>query len=131
MKAKKIIIITLVVIVVLGIVLVPVQINYCKKLREDKMWEDFINLGQIEVITYLNINEDPAFVNTATEDRLMVVPEKYYPAKESALGYGRACVYVTVDGDMVACFGSLTYTEEYYADKLGVKPRGPFGQKNN
>jgi len=64
---------------------------------------------------YININEDPDFVNTATEDAPMEVPEKYYTYVESVQGDGRVYVFVRYDGSVEAYFGTPEKTRGYYS----------------
>ena len=84
--------------------------------REDaEAMDDYYSLRNVIAEAYINIfYADPNFVNAATEEEPMVIPDQYYSHKESAMGDGRDYAVVKTDGSVVAYFGSPEKTSEYY-----------------
>jgi len=119
MSTKKKTVILFAMIAVIMTVLILMQVNYYITLRDKRLKEDYYKLRQVKATAYINLKHDPEFINTATSDQPMALPESYYPAAESALGYGPVRVYITVDDSVIAYFGEPTYTEAYYADQIG------------
>lgn len=80
-------------------------------------------LHDVVAEAYINIQQDPNFVNTATDDAPMEVPEKYYTYVESVQGHGRVHVTVDKNGYVDAYFGSPEKTQGYYVDLGGESPQ--------
>lgn len=68
---------------------------------------------------YITTHRDPNFVNTATKDKPMEVPEKYYTYVESVQGHGPVYVFIDVDGNIDAYFGSPEKGMDYYLALTG------------
>lgn len=107
------------VLVMLLMVAVPSCIAYRREQQSKADNEDAAALRSVIAEAYVNINDDPEFVNTATEDQPMEIPEKYYTYVESVQGDGRVYVFVNVDGSVDAYFGSPERVIGYYADLAG------------
>ena len=105
------------VVALASITLVIINVPRLNKRENDHA--DATALRTVIAEAYININEDRDFVNTATEDQPMEVPEKYYTYVESVQGDGRVYVFVNVDGSVGAYFGSPEKGIGYYADLAG------------
>lgn len=112
-KAKSILIIAALAgcIILVGVVLL---IDYAENVEIEKCHTDFMNLYSVQIEAEMKIYEDACFENTATDEQYMLVPEKYYTNRESAMGDGPLRVYITKDGTVIACFGDLEHIQEYY-----------------
>lgn len=116
-KVKWIILSAVMASLVLIVCLIVVKYS---EIRKDRYYENFISLYEVQCETCINIVKDPDFINTATADQHMVVPEAYYTDRISAVkGDGTLCVYLTIDGDVIAYFGD--HGIEHY--DLGFLPR--------
>ncbi len=107
---KRKVIWILVALCLLGVFCIPV---YQEKKRENNQ-TDGLALHSIIAEAYLNINADPDFINTASENQPMEIPEKYYTYVESVQGDGCVHVVVYADGHVDAYFGTPEKTREYY-----------------
>lgn len=101
----------------------------CSQIKEDIQNqhdnEDAASLRSVVAEAYINMHSDPDFVNTATEDEAMLVPEKYYTYVESVQGHGPVFVYVTIDGNVHAFFGEPYRDIHYYAEVTGERTTLP------
>ena len=98
-----------------GCILLP---SYLRR-QEEYDQEDARVLRSVIAEAYININKDPEFENTATEDQPMKIPEKYYTYVESVQGDGPVYVFVDMDGCVDAYFGSPEKVIGYYVDLAG------------
>jgi hypothetical protein len=103
---------------VIGIVLLLVN-GYHIEQQKEHDHTDADALRSVIAEAYININEDAEFVNTATEDHPMEIPEKYYTYVESVQGDGRVYVFIDVEGNFNAYFGTPEKTIRYYAAVAG------------
>lgn len=78
--------------------------------------EDAAALRSVIAETYITTSQDPEFVNTATKEDPMEIPEKYYAYAESVQGHGRVYVFIDVDGNISAYFGSPEKVISFYDD---------------
>lgn len=115
MKVKDKIINVLLLASLLGIAAI-ILINVYNTKKQENNQADATTLRSVIAEAYININEDREFVNTATENQPMEVPEKYYTYVESVQGDGRVYVFVNADGSVDAYFGSPEKTIGYYVD---------------
>lgn len=76
--------------------------------------EDVGRLRNAIAEAYININKDPMFINTATDDQPMEIPEKYYTAHESFRGDGAMHMVVYADGDVRGYYGKPERDLHYY-----------------
>lgn len=90
--------------------------------------EDYDTLHYVIAEAYINVRADSNFVNTATEDEPMVIPDKYYAYQESAMGDGRAYAVIDSDGRVDAYFGSPDKNQEHYS-VYGDHHRGQLSEK--
>lgn len=127
MKIVKRIALVLILACVIGVILdVGYGIFACEGFRmsREKNNQDCAMLRSIHAEAYINIHEDPYFVNAATYNQPMEVPEKYYTYAESEQGHGRVHVVAFVDGDVEAYFGTSEKTVAYYSYGEG-RPKPP------
>lgn len=75
---------------------------------------DIAALRSVIAEAYIRTKSDSAFVNTATDNQPMELPEIYYTPVESAQGHGRVHVIVYADGEVSAYFGTPERTLKYY-----------------
>lgn len=68
---------------------------------------------------YITTHRAQNFVNTATKDKPMEIPEKYHTYVESVQGHGRVYVFIDVDGNIDAYFGSPEKGMDYYLALTG------------
>jgi len=103
------------------IILVGISIAFvCYDVSEQKKDEaDATALCSVIAEAYININDDREFVNTATKDVPMEVPEKYYTYVESVQGDGRVYVFVDLNGSVSAYFGTPEKIPSYYVNFCG------------
>ena len=110
-----------------GIILPIILLNFCvmnspeylRKQQSKKDAADAASLRSVIAEAYLNINADSDFVNTATEDEPMEIPEKYYTYVESVQGDGPVHVVVDPNYNVEAYFGTPEKTRGYYEDLCG------------
>ena len=119
---KKVKIITVLALLVL-IVSTLTIIDYAKRNEKEKCYSDYLALYEVQAEAYINVHSDVDFKNTATDEQYMLVPEKYYTNRESAMGDGPLRVYITKDGTIIACFGDLEHVQAYY-DRGFLGPTG-------
>lgn len=119
MKIKDKVINVALLAVLLGTAAIILMNVYSAK-KQEKNQADATALRSVIAEAYININEDPDFVNTATENQPMEVPEKYYTYVESVQGDGRVYVFVHMDGSVDAYFGSPEKTIGYYVAVTGL-----------
>jgi len=106
-----------------GIIYTPVYKSY-----GDRFQEDVEQLRANISSAYMNTYTDLSFVNTATEDRPMEIPEKYYDRVESKLGKGRLYAVMYADNSVNTYFGTPETDYDYYIRREEVPnyPRFPF-----
>lgn len=81
--------------------------------------EDISHLRDGLAEAYININADPNFVNTATDDQPMVIPEKYYSGRDSFHGDGPMCAVVFANGSVETYYGSPEKNLDHYRYHCG------------
>ena len=118
-KVKIITVLALLVLIVTSLVI----INYAERKEEEKCYSDWLALFEVQAEAHINVHSDINFKNTATDEQYMLVPEKYYTNRESAMGDGPLRVYITKDGTIIACFGDLEHVQAYY-DRGFLGPMG-------
>lgn len=112
-KVKLILIITVLALLTVFVSILAIN-NYAKREEEEKCYSDWLALFEVQAEAYINVHSDINFKNTATDEQYMLVPEKYYTDRKSAMGDGPLRVYITKDGTVIACFGDLEHVREYY-----------------
>lgn len=126
MKVLKIITFTLLLALIADALFGVIACYRFEKSKDDytKDWE---SLRRITAEAYININESPDFVNTATAEQPMNIPDTYYTSVESALGYGHIFAVVYEDGTVEAYMGTPEKTLDYLrGEKFFARPRFPF-----
>jgi len=90
--------------------------------------EDIDQLRSTVAGVYFHSCTDPDFVNSATDDHPMQVPDKYYKVKKSKLGHGRTYAVMYADGDIEAYFGTPEKNYDFYMSgkEIPNSPRFPF-----
>lgn len=121
-KVKIILIITVLALLALLVSTLTI-IDYAKRNEKEKCYSDYLALYEVQAEAHINVHSDINFKNTATDEQYMLVPEKYYTNRESAMGDGPLRVYITKDGTVIACFGDLEHVQAYY-DRGFLGPMG-------
>lgn len=113
-----------IVVVSFLLVALPFVIEDCiAKHKSNLDKKDADALRNITSEAYVNIMSDPEFVNTATVDQLMEVPEKYYTYVESVQGHGPVYVFVDINYNVDAYFGTPEKDIRYYSDFTGTNKK--------
>jgi len=83
--------------------------------------DDVQRLRDVIAEAYINIKMDPNFLNTATGQQPVEIPEEYYTAHDSARGDGPVHVLLYADGDVSAYYGQPERDLNYYEYGKGRK----------
>ncbi len=88
--------------------------RYIEERQKDNNRTDAAALRSVIAEAFLNIQDDPDFVNTATKGHPMEIPDKYYTYVESVQGDGRVHVIMYYENTLDAYFGTPEKNMNYY-----------------
>jgi len=110
----------LIVVLAADILFAIVALYMCGE-HNRKCIDDIRYLRSVIAEAYINIKMDPNFVNTATEEQPMEIPEKYYTEYDSYIGDGPVHVLLYADRDINAYYGKPERDLNYYEYGKGRK----------